>query len=202
MPERRYSRYQRRDVWSQMFHHPARLGLEIVADSVHGNSLTIIRLKDEKGNACRQEHRAVILSRSSDWYVYSLNCTDRFLHGITCVIAGTHDSCIDRSVLALDTMRWHAPLKVRDDFGKLAPTLDANNKPVSDTFDQARKTQYGSNMLLGALMQKRPDALARLATLPPSTRLRYERKMRKLARRRVGHPFVVWPVAKSQETSS
>src|SRR5215472_4934734 len=173
--ERRYSRYKRDDVWKQMMHHAERISIEIVSDSVHGNSVTIIRLKDEKGNKCRQEHRAVVLARSSDWYSYSLNCTDRYLHGVTCVIAGTHDSCIDRPVLALDSMRWYEPLKMRADFGKLAPTLDSSSKLIPDQFDKARKTQYGSNMLLGALMQKRPDALARLATLPTDTRLRYER---------------------------
>ena len=199
MTERRYSRYKRDDVWKQMIHHAERLSILIVSDSVHGNSVRIIRLKDEKGTAIRQEHNAVVLARSSDWYHYSLNCTDRYLHGVTCIVAGTHDSCIDRPVLALDTLRWYEPSKVRADFGRLQPTLDGSGKPIPDQFDKARKTQYGSNMLLGALMQKRPDALARLATLPTDTRLRYERKMRKLSRRRVGHPFVVWPVFKVEE---
>ena len=203
MPERRYSRYKRDDVWRAMMQHQERLGIRVVQDSVHGNSVTIIREKDDKGEKVRgevrQEHRAVILARSSDWYYYSLNCTDRYLHGITCVIAGTHDSCIDRPVLAMDSMRWYESLKMRSDFGKLEPTLDKSGNALPDAFEKARKTQYGSNMLLGALMQKREDALARLATLKPRTRLRYEQKMRRLARRRTGHPFVVWPVRKLEQ---
>ena len=203
MPERRYSRYKRDDVWRAMMQHQERLGIRVVQDSVHGNSVTIIREKDDKGEKVRgevrQEHRAVILAHSSDWYYYSLNCTDRYLHGITCVIAGTHDSCIDRPVLAMDSMRWYESLKMRADFGKLEPKLDKSGNALPDAFEKARKTQYGSNMLLGALMQKREDALARLATLKPDTRMRYERKMRMLARRRRGHPFVVWPVKKLEE---
>jgi hypothetical protein len=199
MPERRYSRYKRDDVWIEMMHYQSQLGIRVVADSVYGNSVTIVRLKDEEGNKCAQEHRAVILARSSDWYFYSLNCTDRYLHGITAIVTGTHDSCIDRPVLALDVMRWYESSKMRADFGALTPTIDEGGNPVPDTFDQKRKTQYGSNMLLGALMQRRPDALARLSTLAPRTRMRYEQKMRKLTRRRVGHPFVVWPVDKPTE---
>ncbi|MBO0791706.1 MAG: hypothetical protein J2P36_12255 [Ktedonobacteraceae bacterium] len=191
MPERRYSRYKQEDVWIQLVHLQARLHIELVAGSVYGNSVSLLR-----GG---QEYRAVVLVRASDWYYYSLNCTDRFKHGITCVVCGTHDSCIDRLVLAMDTLRWYEPKKMRADFGKLQPDFDANNQPIPDTFDQKRKTQYGHNMLIGALMQRREDALARLATLKTSTRLRIEAEVRKLQRRRVGRPIEVWPVERSKE---
>ena len=199
MPERRYSRYKQDDVWVQMALHQKELHIEVKAGSVHGNSVSIVRLADEKGNPCRQEHRAVILARSSDWYYFSLNCITRFKHGITCIIAGTHDSCIDRPVLALDAMRWYESGKMRNDFGKLQPTLDAAGQPVPDAFDEARKTQYGHNMLVGALLQRREDALARLATLKDSTRWRIEAEVRRLEKRRVGHPFEVWPVERIEK---
>ena len=193
MPERRYSRYKQEDVWIQLVHHQKVLGIEVIANSVHGNSVSI--------QHASQEYRAVVLARSSDWYYYSLN-TIAYRHGITCIIAGTHDSCIDRPVLAMDSMRWYEAGKVRGDFGKLEPTLDPNGTPLPDKFDEARRTQYGHNIFVGALMQRRPDALARLATLKPSTRMRYEAKVNKLQKRKTGHPFIVWPVFKKSETNT
>src|SRR5437660_4039899 len=168
MPERRYSRYKRADVWIQLANKQVqeRTGVAIVPDTVYGHSVTIQR--DDK------DYRAVVLARSSDWYYYRLNCTKQFQHGIECVICGTHDSCIDRPVLALDALRWYEPRKMRADLGELEPKLDAQGEPVPDEFDRVRKSQYGHNMLIGALMQQRPDALRRLTSLKEPTRLRIE----------------------------
>src|SRR5882762_1204820 len=143
MAERRYSRYKQDDVWIQLVLHQTELHITVVADSVHGNSVSILRLTDEQGNSCNLPHRAVVLARSSDWYHYSLNCTTRFKHGVTCLIVGTHDSCIDHPVLAMDVMRWYEADRMRSDFGKLQPALDESGKPVPDAFDKKRKSAYG-----------------------------------------------------------
>ncbi len=187
MQERRYSRYKLEDVWSIMTAYPKELGIEIVPNStLSRRSVSVIQITNEK----RIFHNAVILARSSDWYHYSLNCAS-FQHTVTCVIAGTHDSCIDRPVLAMDTMRWYGPKKLRDDFGPLQPSFDKDGNLIEDLFDRKRKTQYGHNMLVGALLQQRADARARLSTFRPSTRMRVEAEVRKLQKRRTGHPLIV-----------
>lgn len=203
-PERRLSRYKQEDVWIQLVHLQSQLRVKLIANTVHGNSVSLLRyvqvIREGKPVEERQEHRAVILARSSDWYYWSLNCTDRFKHGITCIVCATHDSCIDRPVLALDTMRWYEEKKIRGDWGPLQPRKDQDGNLIPDSFDTFRKTQYGHNMLLGSIMQRRPDALERLALLPDRTRFRMEAEVRRLHKRRVGHPFVVWPVERPQKT--
>ena len=186
MAERRYSRYKREDVWAQAYHLQARLDLHLIDGTVYGNSVDISRPTRQA------RYRAVVLARSSDWYLYSFNCVERFRHGLEAVICGTHDSCLALPVLALDTLRWYEPLEMR--LRSLAPTLDANGKPIPDAFDQRRKSHYGHNMLVGALMCRREDALKRLQALPPSTRLRIEAEVKRLHQRRVGRPLVVWPI--------
>lgn len=188
MSERRYGRYKRSDVESQLFQHRERLNIELIPFTVYGISLTLVRLDTE------EEHRAAILARSSDWYSHSLNCTDSFLHRLTAVVCGTHDSCIPVPVLAMDSMRWYGSGKMRSDLGTLAPALDSAGDPIPDAFDRFRKSAYGHKMFVGALMMRRPDALMRLATLKQSTRLRIEAEMRYLSSRRPGRPLKIWPV--------
>src|SRR5436309_1416691 len=151
MAERRYSRYQREDVWATLYQQQAALGVVVHDGTVYGNSVMLSR--------SGQEYRAVILARSSDWYRYSLNCIERWHHDITCIVCGTHDSCINASVLALDTLRWYEPYSMR--VKTLDPKPGTHSKP-QDAFEHRRKTQYGHNILIGALMCGRPDALKRL----------------------------------------
>jgi hypothetical protein len=195
MAERRYSRYKREDVWAQAYHLQGKqLDLTILDGTVYGNSVSIVR------PSRHVEYRAVVLARSADWYAYSLNCIDRFRHGIEAVICGTHDSCLDKPVLALDTMRWYEPLEMR--LKSLAPRLDEQDKPLPDAFDERRKSHYGHNMLVGALMCRREDALKRLQALPRSTRLRIEAEINRLHKRRVGRPLLIWPVYETPAPSS
>jgi hypothetical protein len=182
MSERRYSCYKRADVWVQLVSLQSQLHIEVIPNSVIGSAL-MIRRRDTS-----EAHNAVVLARSSDWYHYSLNTFD---HSMTAIIAGTHDSCVPIPVLALDAMRWYDPLKMRSDWGALEPKLDASGRPIPDTFDQHRRSHYGHNMLIGALMMRRSDALARLATFRKTTRLRIEAEVRHLHRRRPGHPIAV-----------
>jgi hypothetical protein len=185
--EGRYSRYKRRDVWEQLvrIQQNTRLNTTIVSDSIIGSSVSLIR--DGK------KLRAVVLARASDWYRYSLNCVEEWNHGITAIVCGTHDSCVPVPVLAMDTRRWYEPNVMRTLHGTLAPKLDTNKKLIPDKFDHARKSQYGHNMLIGALMCEKDEAFARLKTFEPSTQRRIRAKLVALGRRRPGHPLVVAP---------
>jgi hypothetical protein len=179
MPERRYSRWKQHDVLAQLAQLQTRLGIELHGVSRASNSVFL--------SYGGEEHHAVVLARSSDWYYYSLN-SERFKHDLTMVVCGTHDSCINLPVLALDIMRLYEPLEMRVKSLEPTPKRDQDGRPM-DAFERWRKSHYGHNMLIGALMQKREDALHRLQTLPPSTRLRIEAQVRRLHMRRRGRPL-------------
>lgn len=189
MPERRYSQYKQEDVWVQAYQLQSRYGLEIHHGTVIGNSVSV--------SLSGVEHKAVVLARSSDWYYYRLNCTETFKHLITLCICGTHDSCLPVPVLAMDTGKLYKPLEMR--LQSLKPKYDAAGKPTPDTFEKRRKSHYGHNMLIGALMCRREDALERLATLKQSTRLRIEAELRTLHKRRPGRPLLVYEQPKTSK---
>ncbi len=180
MPERRYSRWKQHDVLAQLAQLQTQLGIVLHGVTRASNSAFLTY----QG----QDYHAVVLARSSDWYYYSLN-SERFKHTLTMVVCGTHDSCINLPVLSLDNLRWYGPQEAR--VKNLEPLkVDEKGRPI-DAFEKRRKTQYGHNILIGALMCKREDALKRLHSLPESTRLRIEAKVRKLHMRRKGRPLVV-----------
>jgi hypothetical protein len=182
--ERRYTKFKRTDVWNMLANLEKPLKIQLHRGSAHGASVSLTRL--DTG----ERLRAVILARSSDWYTYRLNCWD---HGITACVAGTHDSCLPVPTLAMDTLKWYEPLKMRKIFGPLQPQYDANDKLIPDTFDKARKSHYGHCMLIGALMCGREDAIARLQSLKPRTRYRIEAELVKLHSRGRGRPLEVAP---------
>lgn len=95
--ERRYTQYKQEDVFIQLLHYASVLKIQVLGGTVVGYSVSLIRLDTS------ERLRAVILARSSDWYRLSLNYP-LWDHGITAVVCGTHDSCINRPVLALDAM--------------------------------------------------------------------------------------------------
>jgi hypothetical protein len=191
--ERRYTQYKQEDVSIQLLHYAPVLKVQVLSGTLVGASVSLLRLDTNK------RLRAVILARSSDWYTYSLNYP-LWKHGITAVVCGTHDSCLPVPVLALDAMRWYKAKELRDVFGPLQPRYDANDKPIPDSFDQARKSHYGHNMLVGALMCGLPEATARLQSLNPRTRRRIEAEVRQLHTRRQGHPLVVAPDPSGSKT--
>lgn len=186
LKERRYTKYRQEDVFIQMLHFQSVLKIQVLEGTLIGASVSLLRL--ETG----ERLRAVILARSSHWYTYSLNYP-LWKHGCNCVVCGTHDSCINYDVLALDTMKWYGPLKMRTIFGTLQPTLDNNGKLVPDNFDKGRKSHYGHNMFIGALMQNKEGAKERLYAMKESTRYRIENELRILHTRRQGRPLVVAP---------
>ena len=196
MAERRYSHYKQEDVWAQLYQLQARVGVLVHDGTVYGHSVYLSRQKAREQRHHtddvweEQSQKAVVLARSSDWYTYSLNCVERFKHEIDVVVCGTHDSCLDRPVLALDSLRWYEPFKMRLDSLEPTKQRDAHGRPT-DAFEQRRKSHYGHNMLIGALMCGRPDALKRLESLRPSTRLRVEAELRRLHMRRRGRPLKV-----------
>ncbi len=184
--ERRYTQYRQSDVWLQLCHYENALKVQVLRGTLYGCSVSLLRL--DSG----ERLRAVILARSSDWYRLSLNYPP-WEHGCTSVVCGTHDSCLEVPVLALDAMKWYPPLKMRSDLGVLQPQLDASGNAIPDQFDHTRKSHYGHSMLIGALMCNREDAKARLQTFDPRTRRRIEAELRHLHTRRQGRPLVVGP---------
>jgi len=185
--ERRYTKYRQDDVWLQLCNLASALKVQVLIGTLYGCSISLLRLDNKS-----ERLRAVILAKSSDWYKFSLNVAE-WDHGITAVVCGTHDSCIDRPVLALDAMRWYSAKEIRAIFGPLQPQYDANDKAIQDSFDKARKSHYGHNILIGALLCGLPEATARLQSLPDRTRFRIETELRQLHTRRQGHPLVVAP---------
>jgi hypothetical protein len=174
--ERRYTRYHQSDVWLQLCNLANALKVQVLTGTVHGCSVSLLRLDTN------QRYRTVILARSSDWYKFSLNIAE-WDHGCTAIVCGTHDSCVNVPVFALDAMKWYEAGKMRAIFG-----------PIDGLeFERMRKSHYGHNMLIGALMVGREDAIAKLQSLPESTRFRIEAEVRTLHTRRQGRPLVVGP---------
>jgi len=174
--KRRYTRYNQADTYRALHAQQQQLEMQIVEDSVYGNRLTV---KSKKYG----EVQTVVLARSSDWYRFSLNALN-WKHNLQAAIVGTHDSCLPVRVLAMDSLEWYEPYTIRF---AIAPT----ETPDHDPFEKRRKTSYGHNVLLGAFICGRKDAIARVMTFKERTRLRYEAEKRKLMKRRRGRPFKV-----------
>jgi len=173
--ERRYSRYKSVDVWATLYEQQHALEITVMHGTVQGNTVSLTR----KGIT----YKAIILARSSDWYKYSLNCQAVWQHGIQLVVCGTHDSCLPLPVQALDHPRWYLARTTRIHGDDLSPT--------NTTFDTLRKTQYGHNIFIGALMCGREDATKRLATMKEGTALRIKAELKQLHKRRRGKPLEV-----------
>ena len=113
--------------------------------------------------------RAVLLSRSSDWYTYRLNVFGK-LDGIELIVCATHDSCVDLPVWSVEEARSYEP-------GETAI-------PLSTLRDVAvRGTKYGCLLFVAALLCSKQEALEILddEKFPVSTRYRYEAKVREYA---------------------
>lgn len=175
MPERRYSKYKRSEVWNLAYQLQSHHGYKLVDGTVQGNSVSLLRKE--------KQYKAIILARSSDWYYYRLNFDLRIDITKTVVITATHDSCLPVHCLAFDAGKWYKPGEARIE----------DLSPANTAFDKMRKTEYGHNILVGALMQERPDAIKRLLdeSFKASTRWRIEAELRQLRRRKVGRPLVI-----------
>jgi hypothetical protein len=127
-------------------------------------------------------YQAVVLARSSDWYRYSLNFTDRWKHHVNAAIVWTHDSCLLVPVFALEERKVYG-------IKGAAQVEDFNDE--AQFAEPFRKTAYGHHMLVGALLCLRPDAQACLEKLKPSTQRRIRAEVRRLSMRRRGGPLHV-----------
>jgi hypothetical protein len=181
--ERRYSRYKSADVWATLYEQQHALRITVVHGTVQGNTVSLIH----EGIT----YKAVILARSSEWYKYSLNCQAVWKHGITLVVAGTHDSCLPVPVQAIDHPKWYEPGKTRIKSDDLTVKSTDEQGYPSDAFDKIRRTTYGHNIFLGALMCGREDAIQRLAAMREGTVLRIKAELKRLHKRRRGEPLDV-----------
>jgi hypothetical protein len=197
-PKRRYARYTFEDTQRALEQQQRQLGVEIVPNSSSRNGRRVGLRSSELDKLVgeRDMHPVVILARSSHWYRFSLNA---YWHGLDCAIVGTHDSCLEVPVLAMDDLEWYAPEKIRLE-KSLAPGKGMSNpkapmdcKTNPDLFEiKYRKTRYGHAVLIGALIRGRKDARDRLMTLPERTRFRIEAEVRHLRARRSGRPLLIW----------
>lgn len=201
-PKRRYCKYTFEDTQRALEQQQRQLGVEIVpyTSSRNGRRVGLSSAELDRLTAAREVHAAVILARSSDWYRYNLNT---YAHDIDCAVVGTHDSCLEVPVLAMDDLEWHGVDGIR--FEKLLapaprgivdPKAPMDRETNPDQFEaRYRKTRYGHAMLVGGLIRGRKDAKDRLMTLPERTRYRIEAEVRRLRTRRPGRPLLLWDVA-------
>ena len=127
-----------------------------------------------------KSYRAVVLAKASDWYHYSLNCTERWHHQVNAAIVGTHDSCLPVPVFAIDELQAYNAKRAR---------VEEFTGPVFD--ERYRKSAYGHRMLIGGLMCLRADAWERFDQMPASTRRRIRATVKRLGLRRRGRPLPV-----------
>jgi hypothetical protein len=149
-------------------------------------------------------YRAMILTRTSDWYRFSLHLYAQ--SEVELLIVGTHDSCVPLPVLSFDALqpeetREGVAIKYPSEDGKGVYAISSvpkayepkqlrwNLATMSETF---RRTEYGHAMLVGGLMCKLPEADQRLAAITSKyARLRVNREVTRLHHRRPGRPIKI-----------
>lgn len=181
MPKRRYTRYSFEDTQRAIQHQQRQAGVRILPGSASPNGRRIKIYADKY----QRDLWAIILARSSHWYRYNLNT---YASGIEAIIAGTHDSCVNVPVLAMDTLEWTDPFKTRFEYSLPLP----KDPRQEDTFARFRKSHYGHCVLVGALIMGRKEAIDRLMTFPARTRRNIEAEVRRLRHRRPGRPLKLW----------
>lgn len=184
MPKRRYACYTFEDTQRAIQQQAQQAGIRILPGSASLNGRRV-RIYSQKHHA---ELWALIVARSSEWYRYNLNTYES---RIEAVVAGTHDSCIHVPVLAMDTLEWTEPFKTRFE-QSLPPSKDLDIKTRPDRFEKLRRSHYGHNVLVGALIVGHRAAIDRLMTLPDGTRWRIEAEVKRLRHRRPGRPLKLW----------
>jgi hypothetical protein len=181
MPKRRYTRYSFEDTQRALQHQQRQAGVRILPGSASPNGRRIQIYADKY----KRDLWAILLARSSEWYRFNLNT---YNSGIEVLIAGTHDSCVSVPVLAMDTLEWTEPYKTRFEYS-LPPPKDSTRE---DTFARFRKSPYGHQVLVGALIVGRKEAIDRLMTFPARTRRDIEVEVKRLRHRRPGRPLKLW----------
>ena len=131
---------------------------------------------------------AVVLARSSDYYHYHLEDIPEF----NLVICGLHDSYLHIPV-------WEMCTNKRYSARETAIAL------TSPDFDRLRRTQFGHNILIGALIAGNKDALAFIDRkgFPERTRRRLKQKAKFLQEKRYrGRPLAFLTDAERHEIGS
>ncbi|SRR5579875_566651 len=217
MAERRYSRYTRQKTWAALFCQHINACYALVPYSATNNSIAIIRCKSpEEAQATMREllnhveecatfygmkqppdqappflekaRHAVVLAKSSDYYHYHLADHTE----LNLVICGLHDSYLHIPV-------WETRTNKRYRARETAVAI------TSPDFDRLRKTQFGHNILIGALLNRDQAALAFLQSeaVPKSTRRRIKQEVEALqAKRYRGRPLAFLTEAERREIGS
>ncbi|MBV9688467.1 MAG: hypothetical protein JO202_02030 [Ktedonobacteraceae bacterium] len=184
MAERPYSRYTRAKTWAGLYSQHINAGYALVPYSATNNSIGVIRCKSpEETQATMRDllnhaqvcaafyamkqppedtptilakvRHAVVLARSSDYYHYHLADHAE----LSLVVCGLHDSYLHLPVWEMRTNQRYAARETA--------------VPISSPdFDRIRRTQFGHNILLGALVNHDQKAQAFLETLPKRTQRR------------------------------
>lgn len=195
---RRYHLYSAPELIAFILDAPADYPLHLVNNTlVHRRAEKVVRVDVAWHN---QRYRALFLTRTSDWYRFSLHLYAQ--PEITLLVVGTHDSAVPIPVLSFDSLQ---PEETRDGTVIKQPSgmyaissipkyyepkqLRWNLASISEQF---RRTEYGHAMLIGGLMCKLPEAEQRLAAIPSKyTRLRLTREVKRLYHRRQGRPVMI-----------
>lgn len=202
MAERPYSAYSRAKTWAALYSQHLNACYALVPYSSTNNSIAVLRCKSPEDTQAKmrelwaheeecaafyaQKHtpdqtpalllrarHAVVLARSSDYYHYYLDDHRDF----ALVICGLHDSYLHLPV-------WEMRTNQRYDARATAVSI------VSPEFNSLRCTQFGHNILLGALLNSDAAALAFLKTLKKSTRSRIRKEVQELQEKRYrGRPL-------------
>ena len=202
MTERPYSRYTRERTWAALYSQHTNAGYALVPYSATNNSIALIRCQSseevqtmmrsllEHAEECalyygrkqtpekaptilaRARH-AVILARSSDYHYYRLS--DHM--ELRLIVCGLHDSYVHLPVLEMRTNRRYSAREV-------AVSL------VEPDFQHLRRTQFGHNILVGALVYRDAAAQAFKDTLPASTQRRIMKEVQDIQKTRYrGRPL-------------
>ncbi|HLZ62606.1 MAG TPA: hypothetical protein VKR06_37145 [Ktedonosporobacter sp.] len=203
---RRYRLYSVGEILTFILEAPESYPLQLVDHTlVHRRAERAVRI-DVTWQGDR--YPAIILTRSSDWYRFSLHLYA--MGEVQLVIAGTHDSCLLLPVLSFDTLlageKKDGTVIVHPDKSKAISPLPLWYQPeetrwsLRELSDAFRKTEYGHAMLIGGLMCKLPEAYQRLADIPSKdTRLKINREVQRLQHRRPGRPIKI--LAKEQQSA-
>ncbi len=215
MAERPYSRYTRAKTWAALYSQSINAGYALVPYSATNNSIAVIRCTPPKevqdtlalllerveecaayyGTKHASDHppailekacHAVILARSSDYYHYHLADYTYF----KLIICGLHDSYVHLPVWETRTNKRYAPRETAISIS-------------SPEFDHIRRTNFGHNILIGALINDDQTAMAFKAKLPLRTQSRVNREVSELQEKRYrGRPLAFLTEAERREIGS
>jgi len=126
-----------------------------------------------------ESHRAIVLSRSWDYWEYRLSNS---APAISLVICSKHDSCLPVSVLEV---------------GSSGYTYGPRDLPL-DHDKHAKRTRKTALVFLGALLCGDQQAFDALSRMHPSSQKRYRRRLNDLlSKKREGHQLYVPPALRA-----